>query len=364
MVAALDASAGHCLGGLDVFDCGVWGDAGPPPAHAFEHNPWEGAVTGRPKYRPMAPTTALWAPLVGSGGGGGGSGRASAASAASGTFWEEDDEGDEWGGDEVEVEWDEVAEVATPQAAAAAAALDHPKPRLPSAPKTAPKRPCSTDKLESGMAGAQAALAEQKAAQEAGLGEALSGRGRAARGRGRGRGRGRSAIASGVPSATEFVQSSSALVATGSTSTALVSLAGASPAKKRSRLQPYPLRQPALDELEREDMASRREHMEKNGYSVVPGGQDVLDLDPRIAKSLWPKELWERPRERGTMHRDTYLLCHLCTEAALLRDPHIKLTPYWCARRGAMEAALASNGRAGHLPATGADVMNMHLSLN
>eukprot|EP00900_Chrysochromulina_parva_P013332 jgi/Chrpa1/219/Chrysochromulina_OHIO_Genome00013777-RA len=304
MVAALDASAGHCLGGLDVFDCGVWGDAGPPPAHVFEHNPWEGAVTGRPKYRPLAPTTALGAPLVGSGGGGGGSGRASAASAASGTYWEEDDEGDEWGGDEVEVEWDEVAEVATPQAAAAAAALDHPKPRLPSAPKTAPKRPCSTDKLESGMAGAQAALAEQKAAQEAGLGEALSGR--------------------------EFVQSSSALVATGSTSTALVSLAGASPAKKRSRLQPYPLRQPALDELEREDMASRREHMEKNGYSVVPGGQDVLDLDPRIAKSLWPKELWERPRERGTMHRDTYLLCHLCTEAALLRDPHIKLTPYWC----------------------------------
>jgi len=29
-----------------------------------------------------------------------------------------------------------------------------------------------------------------------------------------------------------------------------------------------------------------------------------------------------------------------------------------------LEAALASNGRAGHLPATGADVMNMHLSLN
>ena len=33
-------------------------------------------------------------------------------------------------------------------------------------------------------------------------------------------------------------------------------------------------------------------------------------------------------------------------------------------KTGAMEAALASNGRAGHLPAAGADVMNMHLSLN
>ena len=139
-------------------------------------------------------------------------------------------------------------------------------------------------------------------------------------------------------------------MATGSTSTALVASAGASPAKKRSRLQPYPLRQPALDELEREDMASRREHMERNGYSVVPGGQDVLDLDPRIAKSLWPKEQWERPRERGTMHRDTYLLCHLCTEAALLRDPYIKLTPYWCARAAGTYGGC--NGRASRPPAT------------
>ena len=97
-------------------------------------------------------------------------------------------------------------------------------------------------------------------------------------------------------------------------------------------------------------MASRREQMEKNGYSVVPGGQDVLDLDPRIAKSLWPKEQWERPRERGTMHRDTYLLCHLCTEAALLRDPYIKLTPYWCARAAGNYGGC--NGRASRPPAT------------
>ena len=383
MVATLDAAGGRSLGGLDAFESGVWGAPGPTPSHAFEHTPWEGAALSRtnaPRQSRAFTAAAPEAPPS-EGREGGGSGWASAASeGASGTFYEDhgdegDDEGDECGrevDEAFEKEYDEeagAAAVAMSHAAAGTAAvgaagsgaLHHPQPRRPAGP--APKRSRATapgaasDAISAGDAtGAGAVAAAPGAAEGRGSGSRSRQHGRI-QGRGRGRSAGGGSGRAEPPGEADVgaESSSCALVAPGGTGTALIEppAAGTSSSKKRSRRPPYPLRQPALRECERNDMETRRAHMEASGYTQTA----PPELDPRIDHSLWPRDLWERTRARGTLHRDTFLLCHLCTEAALLRDPHVKLSPYWCAAAacgmpaGSVTAAAAAAAAEWTLPA-------------
>ena len=68
--------------------------------------------------------------------------------------------------------------------------------------------------------------------------------------------------------------------------------------------------------------------MRAAGYTAGP----VPQLDPRSPRELYPNEQWVRKREKrdaGGVQQDVYYLCERCTEAALLRDPRVRLNPFW-----------------------------------
>jgi hypothetical protein len=56
-------------------------------------------------------------------------------------------------------------------------------------------------------------------------------------------------------------------------------------------------------------------------------------VDPAIPMSLVPREVWNRRRNCGKdpSFADRFYICHLCSEAGILRDPNISVKP--CASR-------------------------------
>ena len=167
------------------------------------------------------------------------------------------------------------------------------------------------------------------------------------RGRGRGetsskgRGRGRPKKAAAPTS------SSSSIVTVNTQSKALV----VPPKGKRRKVeQQYPLRQPEyvnktdpedpeVEEMyERRDMHVRREMMREIGYHE----EEPPEIDPMIPRCLNARETWVRPRDRGSMSKDIYLICGICTEPALLRDPRCQKAPFWATGK---EAPCGFNSR-------------------
>ena len=311
-VAELSVTAAVPWGGLEVDAVGVWGAAGqpPPPAHTqYEHMAYPEATKGlAPSYvrRNQQPIAAP----------------AEAGSEEEGEDDEDDDDDDDdaGGGDECFDEggngWDDTYDDGGDGGAGGAANVQD----------------------------ADAAAAPRKRGRPKGSGRGgQGGRGRGAgsdtaRGseRGSGRGRARSgkvaagssgAGSSGAGSSDAAAGASHALVAVGGTSTALVQKSPKK-ARKKATVAMLPLRQPHLDGAEREEVDENRQQMIANGYkSMGPPA-----IDPAIPPSLHPKEMWSRLRDSGGMkglHHDTYLLCGLCTEGALLRDPNIKNNPYY-----------------------------------
>ena len=121
--------------------------------------------------------------------------------------------------------------------------------------------------------------------------------------------------------------STALVVASSSSSSTALAVMPPSKEKKRKRVvEKLPLRQPHLAGSEAADMEQRRQDMLANEYT--PDTAPILD--ERIPDELIPLETWVRPRRPpAAAGVDRYWLCHLCNEAALLRDPRIFKKPYY-----------------------------------
>ena len=298
----LDAAHGRSHGGLERDEVGVWAEAGAPlPPVLYEHAPYSrranaaearGGAHGRPLSR------------TGVG--------ALAADQAAEVEGEEESGGGE--ADEAAAEEEEEAEASEVEVVAEAES-DEERGRGERGWAGGGK-----DGGHDGRAGSGGATTAAGSAAPEGGGRGRRGRGRSgsrAGGRGSGSGRGCARGRAGSGASTALVKTSTAL----------------SVGKKHRReVEKYPLRQPELVELERGEMVRARAEMEACGYEAKAPPELP---DAHIDSALLHIETWVRPRkegkgkEHGGVGMDIYLICPLCNEAAVIRDPYVKYSPYW-----------------------------------
>ncbi|KAL1495565.1 hypothetical protein AB1Y20_016928 [Prymnesium parvum] len=98
-----------------------------------------------------------------------------------------------------------------------------------------------------------------------------------------------------------------------------------------ARVTMYKLRQPELENSEHAHVDMARELMSNLGWERRPQPK----LSAKIPSSLWPAETWARPRvnKPNAKLTDSFYLCRLCAQSAILTDPQHAL-PFYSVGRG------------------------------
>jgi len=101
--------------------------------------------------------------------------------------------------------------------------------------------------------------------------------------------------------------------------------------RQLQRVTMYKLRQPELENSEHAHVDMARELMSNLGWERRPQPK----LSAKIPSSLWPAETWARPRvnKPNAKLTDSFYLCRLCAQSAILTDPQHAL-PFYSVGRG------------------------------